>query len=84
MTVGWIIVQRWEDMEIVVGHGNHIFKTEEEAAHTISHLWKAWDEEVAKDPDAEWVKHTHKPSLRRITWDDAVEEEAAGDPGAQV
>lgn len=88
MTVGWIIVQRWEDandtMEMVVGHGNHIYKTKEEASHALSHLWKAWDEEIAKDPNADWFKHTQKPSLRCITWEDVVEEEAAGDSGAQV
>jgi len=84
---GWIIVQRWDDaddsLEIVVGHGNHVYKTEEEAAHAITHLWKTWDDEVAKDPDAEWIKQTRKPSLRRITWE-VVEEEAAGDPSAEV
>lgn len=86
MTIGWIIVQRWDDAEVVVGHGNHIYRNEEEAVHAINHLWKTWDVEVAKDPDAAWIKETHKPSLRRITWEEdvIVEEETAGDPGAEV
>lgn len=85
--IGWIIVQCWDDAEVVVGPGNHIFTNEEEAVQALRHVWKSWDAEIAKDPAGGWIKHTGKPSLRRITWEDKaviVEEEAAGDPGAQV
>lgn len=80
---GYIIVQCWDDAEVVVGPGNHIFTNEEEAVQAHAHVCESWEKEVAKDIDAEWIKHTGKPSLRNITWT-VVDEEAAGDAGAKV
>ena len=74
---GWIIVQKWDDEEVVVGPGSHIFKTQEEAEATLSSVHTSWEAEVAKDKDAEWLKHTGKPFLRKISWDEPVAQ--AGD-----
>ena len=65
-------MQKWDDDEVVVGPGNMIFKTQQEAESTLASVHAAWDKEVAKDPKAEWLQHTGKPALRKISWDEPV------------
>ena len=62
----------WDDDEVVVGPGNHIFKTQEEAENALRAVHAAWGKEAEKDPKAEWLTHTDRPSLRKITWDEPV------------
>lgn len=73
---GWIIVQKYDGVEHIVGHGSIIFTDEVTAAAAWDRMSESWDVEVAQDPEAEWLKHTSKPILRKITW---VEEEASAD-----
>lgn len=76
---GWIIVQKYDDTEHVVGHGSLIFSDEAAAVAAWDKMSESWDVEVAQDPDAEWLKHTSKPVLRKITWTE--EASADGDKG---